>query len=59
MTNGLVIGANAQFLCRGSPKQPVWIAQFNTIQEGTTTNWQRTAYEGVSPRIVKGSVLEL
>jgi RHS repeat-associated protein len=58
-TYGVAIGNGGKLLSQGTPTQPVWIVQYNTVQEGSTTNWQRTTYasvasefEGLSPASV-------
>jgi hypothetical protein len=38
---GLAIGAGATLSSQGSPTAPVWITQYNLLQEEPTTNWFR------------------
>jgi hypothetical protein len=58
---GLGIGQNAQLLSLGTPNQPNWIVQFNTVQEqpGSPSTWYRTTnglviseFQGLSPQPV-------
>jgi hypothetical protein len=47
-TNGLNIGQGATLNAQGTANQPIWVVSHNNVQEGSTTNWQRTTYASVS-----------
>ena len=50
---GLTIGAGGQFLPIGTPILPVWIVEYNTVQEGNTAYWLKT-WSGSVPSGVSG-----
>jgi hypothetical protein len=41
-TPGLSLGSGSQLVSVGNPAQPIWFVEFNTVQEGSTTTWNKT-----------------
>src|SRR5262249_43654752 len=55
-TYGLAIGQNATLISQGTPSNPNWFVQFNTVQEQPYPNWFQTSagalsseFRGVNP----------
>jgi hypothetical protein len=58
-TYGLAIGQAATLQSQGTPNNPNWIVQYNTVQEEPITNWVRTSsgalcseFQGLTPASV-------